>query len=1431
MTVGFRAFLLQSPGQRRQVWLALLAALALCLLAFPSVSVAAPTVLYSFTAPTSPSASPATNSDGIAPDSKLVLGSDGNLYGTTRSGGACGAGSIFRVTPAGSLSNLYSFPAAANNSGEVVYNLGPNDLTQGTDGNFYGTTRSGGSNFTGTVFVVSPTGAFTNLHTFAAESNNASGVETSAAGATPVGALAQGSDGNFYGTTQYGGANGTGTIFQITPVGAFTSLHSFSRPASGSATTNGTVPNALTLGSDGAFYGTTQQGGVDNAGTFFKFTLAGGFTQIYSFNGEAPGGNPITPDSTLVQGPNGNFFGTSAFGGSQGGGSIFEITNTGGANVLYSFSLLNAGATAALTLGADGNFYGTTAANGLNGEGTFFSITPTGDFGAYSFSPLNTNSANADGANPSAAPTADSAGNIYGTCAAGGTNGSGVIFTITDSLFAPPFFVAGSKPTPAQTNALAGSSITLSHPAQGGAPLSYQWLRNGTNSLTDGGDLSGSATSTLIISPVFFRDVGSYALVISNAWGALTSSVTVLTVKPPGVSITSPKPNARTNSTVFAGTATNAPLFPGTDSGDVRLTGVNWSITSLLNGSIITNVAGVAAGSGGASNWSFTATPYPGTNILSVRSVDVSGDVSPVVSRTFFYEMQSKLTVLTTGSGTGSFSIANGAKLNVGESYSITARPSSSVFSNWVSSNVAGSLVIGYDPTFAFVMQSNLVLTADFISRQPPAIFISTPKAKERTGSNVFEGTAACAPVLPGVNPDNVRLTNVQFWLTNDATGSVETSGFAALTSGAGVSNWSITVTPAAGTNTLAVQCSDVSGGVSRIESRTFFYKKPALFALTNLGNGTGTFTYTASVARDTPPTNGAMLNIGEGYTITAQPHPFSTFSKWGGSASTSQRDLSFIMQPGYALTATFVETPPKVTISSPTANLRAAATNIVFKGAASGHFPISNVFCSLSDTNGIAKLTAGAGNVSDWSIDFVPSPGFNTLTVSCEDVNSNYSTTVTRKFFSEVRSRLSVTNAGLGHGNFRGAASVAGNIVPADGAMLNIGEGYTITAIPDKFSLFSNWVGTADNNSVAGSDTPKLSFVMQSNLVLTVTFVTNFFPPAAGKYNGLFFPATAVSRETSGMLYNLVLRDTGAFSGRLLIAGTNYPFATNFNASSNATLAAGPLELALTLDTAIPQITGTVSSNFTSYLTADRASDFLPSAEYTILFSPSTSNAPPGNGYALVTNRAGIVTLSGALADGTRYNQAVPVSRSGDVPVYASLYTQNGDTHPGVLMGWINLTNLQAAAPSNTLAWIKKPYPTPALYTNGFTNLLTTQGALWLNPPAKTSAISLNGGEMVISNTGLFLDFTNVVVSDNKLTNSGDVPTNSLSGVINPKTGLLTLIFANGSRPATNSSGHVISGKSHETTAANGAIIQNTTNAGGYFLAQTNAGSFNLQP
>ena len=122
------------------------------------------------------------------------------------------------------------------------------------------------------------------------------------------------------------------------------------------------------------------------------------------------------------------------------------------------------------------------------------------------------------------------------------------------------------------------------------------------------------------------------------------------------------------------------------------------------------------------------------------------------------------------------------------------------------------------------------------------------------------------------------------YWLTNATTGSVIT-GVATLTSGGAVSNWSITMTPLPGTNILAVQSEDISGGLSPLVSRTFFYKVPALFTLHKAGNGNGTFTATASVAGDTLPTNGAMLNLGETYTITAKPDPFSLFSNWVSSA------------------------------------------------------------------------------------------------------------------------------------------------------------------------------------------------------------------------------------------------------------------------------------------------------------------------------------------------------------------------------------------------------------------------------------------------------------------------------------------------------------------------------------------------------------------
>jgi uncharacterized repeat protein (TIGR03803 family) len=1399
-------------GKRRRALPLLIAVIASFLVTVPARSSETPTVLYTFTAPVLTNAPPVTNSDGIAPASRMVLASDGNLYGTTLHGGANGAGSIFRMTLTGSFSNIYSFPAATNSSGEVVYDLAPNDLTQGTNGNFYGTTGRGGSNFTGTIFEISPSGSFATLHTFAAEITNSSGRVTSADGATPTGALAQGNDGNFYGTTRYGGANGTGTIFQTTPGGAFTSLYSFPKTVAGAPTTNATVPNALVLGANGAFYGTTQEGGVDDAGTFFTFTTTGGFVQIYSFDGQSASNNPITPNSALVQGANGYFYGTSAYGGSQGGGAIFQITNigTGVVTLLHSFPQLDAGVGAALTLGADGNVYGTTAANGLNGEGTLFRMTPAGGVGVFSFGALDTNSDNAGGANPSAALTADSVGNLYGTCAAGGTNGSGVLFQISDTNFIPPFFLSVSNPPPATINLLAGASLTLSNDVQGLAPLACQWLRNGTN-LTDNGDILGSQTTTLIINPVSAPAVGSYALVISDVWGALTSSVTVLTVSPPGVSISTPAPNASISAPAFAGTATIAPFT--NNFGPIQLTNVIFSISNTFTSSSITGLVNVTAGAGGASNWSFTAMPYSGTNVLTVQSVDVTGNISPAATRSFFYEMSAPLTVLTTGSGTGSFTITDGEELNLGKTYSITANPISSAFLTW---DYNGFL--SYDPTLSFVMESNLVLTADFMSRQPPAVFISFPTSDARTGVSVFDGTAESSPVLRGVNSNNVRLTNVVYWLTNAASGTVVT-GVATLTPGATVSNWSITVAPSPGTNTLSVQAEDVSGGLSPIVSRGFFYELPAGFTLIKAGTGNGTLTGRALVAGDTPPTNGAMLNVGETYTIVAKADPSSTFTGWAAStgANSLGPSLLFIMQPALSLTATFTAIPPVVTISSPTENLRTASP--VFEGTASGHFPIANVFCSLANTNGSATLSRGIGTVSNWSIALVPAPGTNTLTVYCVDANGDASTPISRRFFYKVPSRLSVVIDG--NGKFKGAASVAGDAVPANGAMLNLGEGYTITAVPSQSSLFSNWVSAAGNSAPVASATPALSFLMQSNLVLTATFVANFFPAASGTYNGLFFPADGVSEETSGMVYNLVLRQTGAFSGQLLTTGTNYHFSTNFDATGNAAFNTGPLAVTLTLDSATAEITGSISGlQFSANLAAQLASKVPPTADYTMLFSPSTNvsaDSPPGDGYALVTNHEGVVTLGGALADGTTYSQSVPVSRNGDLPIYARLSGTRASTNSGLLLGWINLTNLQADAPVNALTWIKKPSMSSALYTNGFTNVLGIQGSRWTSPSPKTPAISLTNGQLVISNANLYLAFTNFYVNNNNtLTNLGDNPSNSVTGSINPKTGRLIVAL--------------VTGKGSAITNY-GAILQSTTNAGGYFLTSSNAGAMYLQP
>jgi uncharacterized repeat protein (TIGR03803 family) len=203
----------------------------------------------------------------------LVQGADGNFYGTTVEGGTIGAGTVFKITPTGTLTTLYSFCSQTNCSDGYDPFGG---LVQATDGNFYGTTYTGGANGGGTIFKITPAGKLTTLHSFCSQ--------TCADGDNPIAALIQATDGNFYGTTEFGGANADGTVFKITPAGKLTTLYSFCSPTD---CTDGANPYAgVTQATDGNFYGTAPYGGAYGAGTVFKITAGGKLTTLHSFDSD-----------------------------------------------------------------------------------------------------------------------------------------------------------------------------------------------------------------------------------------------------------------------------------------------------------------------------------------------------------------------------------------------------------------------------------------------------------------------------------------------------------------------------------------------------------------------------------------------------------------------------------------------------------------------------------------------------------------------------------------------------------------------------------------------------------------------------------------------------------------------------------------------------------------------------------------------------------------------------------------------------------------------------------------------------------------------------------------------------------------------------------------------------------------------------------------
>lgn len=354
------------------------------------------------------------SSNGSNPTDVLLQGTDGLLYGATANGGAFGFGTAFTVTTGGVLSTLHSFDSTdgANPSGRLI---------QATDGLYYGPTANGGTYDDGTVFSITPTGAQTTLHSFCPQA------ATFCSDGSHPSPLVEAANRNFYGTAFYGGASGYGTVFTMTSNGNVTTLHSFN-------SNDGAYPTGgLFQATGGTLYGTATNAGAFGLGTIFTITPQGSFRTLHNFHGT----DGFLPNSPLTEANNGRFYGTTYDGPDPGIGSSYKITQKGKFTTLHVFclSICSDGGLpyGGLVQGTDGNLYGTNFGGGSDELGTIFMMTLSGTVTVlHTFAPGE--------GSPAGSLMQDTDGNFYGMTVDGGDltcsppDGCGTVYRLSVGL-------------------------------------------------------------------------------------------------------------------------------------------------------------------------------------------------------------------------------------------------------------------------------------------------------------------------------------------------------------------------------------------------------------------------------------------------------------------------------------------------------------------------------------------------------------------------------------------------------------------------------------------------------------------------------------------------------------------------------------------------------------------------------------------------------------------------------------------------------------------------------------------------------------------------------------------------------------------------------------------------------------------------------------
>jgi uncharacterized repeat protein (TIGR03803 family) len=498
----------------------------------------------------------------------------------------------------------------------------------------------------------------------------------------------------------------------------------------------------------------------------------------------------------------------------------------------------------------------------------------------------------------------------------------------------------------------------------------------------------------------------------------------------------------------------------------------------------------------------------------------------------------------------------------------------------------------------------------------------------------------------------------------------------------------------------------------------------------------------------------------------------------------------------------------PLLTIDSPARNSIVNKLSVVVAGSAKGDLAVARVYFQLNQTGW--QLASTTNGWTNWTATITPPPGTNTIQAYAVNVVGTPSATNSVNFVCAVTGAV-VTVQIIGNG------TVSPNY---NGRDLVVGRSYSMTARAGSGYFFSNWSGDRSTNAA------KLSFVVESNMVLQANFIANPFSSVKGTYNGLFRESGNVSTSSSG-LFTFTVTDKGKFTGNLQMAAGRSAMSGQFDADGHAQLVIGrpklkPLLLDMQLDMfqGTDQVTGTVSDGtWVAELAGDRAvfdgrTSISPQAgKYTLVIAgkPDSLSEPGGDGVGTVSiDKAGKVRLTALLADGTKLSQSASLSKNGLWPLFAKLYGGGG-----LVIGWISFAEPADEDVSGQVWWIKPSRAGDKYYPNGFTNDTIASGSHYSSPAGGTRVLNLTNGQVEFSGGNLAHGFTNEVTLDgqNALKN---LSPNHLSISFSLSTGLF--------------SGSVEDPATSRSFSFKGVVLQSQKRGAGFFLGGSQSGEVKIE-